>query len=137
MKKNGFTLIELLAVIIVLAIVALVATPIVLNVVDDAKKTAAKAEANLVYTSINDHCKAGVVLKGTTEFASSGYVDCSVAANLTEANIKKNMVTTDATIKNVTINSNGTVKTLTVEADGYTYVFDSTSNAMVLSGAAS
>ncbi len=34
-KKLGFTLIELLAVIIILAIVALIATPIILNVIDD------------------------------------------------------------------------------------------------------
>lgn len=36
-KRNGFTLIELLAVIIILAVIALIATPIVLNVVDNAK----------------------------------------------------------------------------------------------------
>ena len=34
----GFTLIELLAVIVILAIIALIATPIVLNIIDDAKK---------------------------------------------------------------------------------------------------
>ena len=38
MKKSGFTLIELLAVIVILAIIALIATPIVLNIIDDAKK---------------------------------------------------------------------------------------------------
>ena len=36
-KKNGFTLIELLAVIIVLAIIALIATPIIFNVIENAK----------------------------------------------------------------------------------------------------
>ena len=36
-KKIGFTLIELLAVIIVLAIIALIATPIILNVIENAK----------------------------------------------------------------------------------------------------
>ena len=34
-KKLGFTLIELLAVIIILAIVALIATPIILDVIDE------------------------------------------------------------------------------------------------------
>ena len=38
MKSNkGFTLIELLAVIVVLAVIALIATPIVLNLINDAK----------------------------------------------------------------------------------------------------
>ena len=41
--KKGFTLIELLAVIIILAVIALIATPIVLNVVDSAKKSARKS----------------------------------------------------------------------------------------------
>ena len=41
MKKNkGFTLIELLAVIVILAIIALIATPIVLNLINSAKKGA-------------------------------------------------------------------------------------------------
>lgn len=42
-RNNGFTLIELLAVIIILAVIALIATPIVLNVVDGAKKSAAES----------------------------------------------------------------------------------------------
>jgi len=46
MKRKGFTLIELLAVIIILAVIALIATPIVLNVVNEAKKQANK---NSVY----------------------------------------------------------------------------------------
>ena len=46
MNKKGFTLIELLAVIIILAVIALIATPVVLNVVENAKKQANK---NSVY----------------------------------------------------------------------------------------
>ena len=36
--RKGFTLIELLAVIVILAIIALIAVPIVLGIIDDAKK---------------------------------------------------------------------------------------------------
>ena len=43
--KKGFTLIELLAVIIILAVIALIATPAVLNVIDNAKKDADKNSA--------------------------------------------------------------------------------------------
>ena len=35
--KKGFTLIELLAVIVILAIIALIATPIVLSIIDEKK----------------------------------------------------------------------------------------------------
>ena len=39
-NKKGFTLIELLAVIVILAIIALIATPIIVGVINDAKKNA-------------------------------------------------------------------------------------------------
>ena len=48
-NKKGFTLIELLAVIIILAVIALIATPIVLNVIDNARKSANKDSAKLYY----------------------------------------------------------------------------------------
>ena len=41
--KKGFTLIELLAVIVILAIIALIATPMILGVVENAKKGAAES----------------------------------------------------------------------------------------------
>ena len=44
MKSNkGFTLIELLAVIVILAIIALIATPTILGVIDTARKGAAES----------------------------------------------------------------------------------------------
>ena len=45
-KKQGFTLIELLAVIVILAVIALIATPIILNVIEKAKKGSAEQSAN-------------------------------------------------------------------------------------------
>ena len=46
MKTRGFTLIELLAVIVVLAIIALIATPIVMNVIKNASAGAAERSAD-------------------------------------------------------------------------------------------
>ena len=45
-RKNAFTLVELLAVIVVLAIIALIATPIVMNTIKNAKKGAAERTAD-------------------------------------------------------------------------------------------
>ena len=44
-NQKGFTLIELLAVIVILAVIALIATPLVLNVIERAKQGAAKNSA--------------------------------------------------------------------------------------------
>ena len=46
MNKNGFTLVELLAVIVIIAIIALITTPIVLNVVQSSRENAFKDTAH-------------------------------------------------------------------------------------------
>ena len=43
--NNGFTLIELLAIIVILAIIAVITVPLILGVIDDSEKGAAKASA--------------------------------------------------------------------------------------------
>lgn len=71
MNKKGFTLIELLAVIVVLAIIALIATPIVMNTI---KKAQIGADAR----SVEGYAKAleakyyeGLVLNQGYTFASA------------------------------------------------------------------
>ena len=49
MRNKGFTLIELLAVIVILAIIALIATPIILGIIKDTKKEADKRSAENWY----------------------------------------------------------------------------------------
>lgn len=45
MNKKGFTLIELLAIIVILAIIAVITVPIILNIIENARKGAAKNSA--------------------------------------------------------------------------------------------
>ena len=45
MRKKGFTLIELLAVIVILAVIALIATPLIMGTITKAKKNAFKDTA--------------------------------------------------------------------------------------------
>ena len=52
MKNKGFTLIELLAVIVILAIIALIATPIILGIINDARDSAKERSAELVVQSV-------------------------------------------------------------------------------------
>ena len=53
MKKKGFTLVELLATIVVLSVIALIATPIILNVIEKAKKGALVSSVNGLVESAN------------------------------------------------------------------------------------
>ena len=66
-KRNGFTLIELLAVIVILAVIALISTPIVLNIIDETKKGALQ---NTAYGII----EAGK-LSYTDEMLETGKID--------------------------------------------------------------
>ena len=54
MKNKGFTLIELLAVIVILAIIALIATPIILGIINDAKKQSDERSIELYAKSIEN-----------------------------------------------------------------------------------
>ena len=77
MKKKGFTLIELLAVIVVLAIIALIATPIVMNTIKKSKKGAAERSADSfvkqVETTIETERLSGNIMEdGEYEITSDG-----------------------------------------------------------------
>ena len=54
-NKKGFTLIELLAVIVILAIIALIATPIILSMINNARKSAAKSSTLGFVDSIENY----------------------------------------------------------------------------------
>lgn len=62
-RNNGFTLVELLAVIVVLAIIALIATPIILGIIDDVKKAAFERSVEIsiktfeLYRATNENVK--------------------------------------------------------------------------------
>lgn len=83
MKQKGFTLIELLAVIIILAIIALITTPIILNVVNDARKSAAEDKAwgtidavRLAYTQNQSSANPIAISSGGTSVTTFGTYNC-------------------------------------------------------------
>ncbi len=52
--KNGFTLVELLAVIVILAVLALIATPVVLSIIDDAKESSMLRSAEMYLSGVEN-----------------------------------------------------------------------------------
>ena len=54
MKNKGFTLIELLAVIVILAIIALIATPIILGIINDTKEESNERSVELYATALRN-----------------------------------------------------------------------------------
>ena len=77
--KKGFTLIELLAVIVVLAIIALIATPIVMNTIEKSKKGAAERSADnyigAVETTVATKRLEGDILEGTYTINDKGNLE--------------------------------------------------------------
>ena len=112
--KKGFTLIELLAVIIILAIIALIATPIILNVVEDARISAGKSEAQMIYSAINNCCATSKIenqLNGTIDICADGVTTEEVSQMVNLGNAIVNKVTY----------SNGKVTELEVESNNHTF----------------
>ena len=55
MKRKGFTLIELLAVIVILSVLALITTPIIMDVIDTARKNSFKVTCMEIYNSYDTY----------------------------------------------------------------------------------
>src|SRR5574344_1151050 len=123
-SSGGFTLIELLAVIVILAIIALIASPIIIGLIDDARKEAAANSAYGVYHSAqNVYAKVllanGNGMPGEIIYTfnndgsvSIGYGDVATTTPPTEWNIKA---------EDASLDFNGTKPTggtMTLNVDG-------------------
>ncbi len=128
MKKNGFTLIELLAVIIILAVVALIATPIVLNVVDDARKSAAFSETSMIVSGIQNNC---AVKEMQNQLEPDSVETCQDV--LTPAQVKEVISLGNAEMtENVTLD-NGKVTSIKVYSNGHNLTMDSNGEITITS----
>ena len=121
-KKKGFTLVELLAVIVILAIIALIATPIILNVISDAKKEAAKDSAYGYIEAIEN----AIIMNDFEEDDNFLSPNASGCYELKKLDNKVNIKGTKPKIddKAQVCLKDGTVTNLTgVEIDGYEFTY--------------
>ena len=121
-NKKGFTLIELLAVIVILAIIALIATPIILNMIENAKKGAAKDSAYGYIEAIENY-QAFEMVKGNKGLIEGQY-NISEQTLINNQKYEKlnniiNIKVKKKTSGTVGITSNGTVGTATICINDY------------------
>ena len=109
MKRKGFTLIELLAVIVVLAIIALIATPIVMNVIKNAQMGAAERSAD-------NYVKAVETLIATEKLDGNSIADGSYTITSTGK---------------LTIDGKATIEELVKLLDVCNFLEDDTHNSVV------
>lgn len=140
-NKKGFTLIELLAVIVILAIIALIATPIILNMINDAKKSAAKDSAYGYMKSVDNYIALASMGNGiSTQYDASklpeGYNGTS-DKTCTKETCKDFFDAVDATVKGTKpteitmVFNSGSVTSATLKIDGFTVNIDAQGNASI------
>ena len=136
MNKKGFTLIELLAVIVILAIIALIATPIIMGIIDDAKKNSARNGAygyldSIDKTIVSSSFNAQTIetLNGTYEVQPDGTSIKSTAEGATAINISfKGEAPQSGTLKY----SNGKLQACSdIKVSGYDFHTTSTNGKLV------
>ncbi len=134
-KKKGFTLIELLAVLVILVIIMAIATPIILGIIDDAQKSADKADVGMVYDSL-ENLTALYELKTDEEkleidAANNHFEYLDVQANNFKSLSSDNVMDEDGEIL-VTFDSNGEKNSVTALLGGICYYKDANTEVVEL-----
>jgi type IV pilus assembly protein PilA len=102
-NQKGFTLIELLAVIVILAVIAAIAIPLISNIIGKSKEDADMATARQVYDAARLYVtnessgdfkdKVIEITGGTDSLQVKGYLETNIALPSTKATIASGTVT--------------------------------------------
>ena len=136
-SKKGFTLIELLAVIVILAVIALIATPLIMNVINDARKNAAidsgygylKAVENAMVSKMYEDTTVafnnGKIAPGTGDVVAYTETGASTSINLTVTYSGSKASFTEIAV------TNGSISGVTgLSVNGYKLTYDATSGKL-------
>ena len=124
-NKKGFTLIELLAVIVILAIIALIATPIILNMINKARLNAAKSSTLGFIDAIEYNNGFAAVESETTTGSSTAEYTAITGTNVDVTEITGlKLKGKKPTAGTVTIDADGKVESAAgLVFDGYTCTY--------------
>ena len=115
MNKKGFTLIELLAVIVILAIIALIATPIILSMINNARKSAAKSSTYGYVEAIDGN-------NGFADAEVEGYTKIEDGThNVSDITVRMKGKAPDSGTVTIT---NGKVSSANICINGYTVTYN-------------
>ena len=133
MNKKGFTLIELLAVIVILAVIALIASPIILGIIEDSREAArirsVEAYADAIQTTVTTYMTTSADVGSIsicTTAADTGVIDASKEAkegDLTCNGAKKAVTYSGSTVECQSIEyvpTSGDVKLTKCQVGQYT-----------------
>ena len=95
MKKKGFTLIELIAVLVIMAIIALIVTPLVLNIIRKAKDSANKRSIDAYGRSVE--IAVANYLLDNSEFPTS-FSDLTIEYSGSEVECSTSILNPDSSV---------------------------------------
>lgn len=118
LNKKGFTLVELLAVIVILAIIMLIATPSILNIIGEARKGAARSSAMGYINAIEKEAMAREVNEHSVRLMNAHISDADLIPLRGQAPDSVNIVISEGSVVSgmlvfgnyvFTVNTDGTV----------------------------
>ena len=113
MNKKGFTLIELLAIIVILAIIAVITVPIILNIIDEAKKGAEKNSV-IGYGKAVELAYTQYLFEQSSGAASNSHEATAITANPDDGKVIN--ITIDTAAKFLKVDFDGDKVVCTVES---------------------
>ena len=123
MNKKGFTLIELLAVIVILAIIALIATPMILGVIENARKGSKESSAYGYLDAIEKY-QATAQLEGKSDELVNALSQDNISVTVASINGKITIKGEKPSMGYVTFN-NSTIVDYQLQYDDYLVKYNS------------
>ena len=99
MKRKGFTLIELLAVIVILAVIALISTPMILGIIEKAKKGGAESSALGYIDAVEKTIATNMLDTNKTNIEDGVYKVSTLKSTTYDVKVKGEQPTDDSWIR--------------------------------------